>query len=70
MDAALHVVLSAHRLVGMLFQRNGSHFGALEFEEVARALLSERTYCTAMLGLATLSMPEDVNGLRALLVGI
>ena len=55
-DTALKAVLSGHRLVGMLFHRDGSHFDALEFDEEARALLSDRTYCTVMLSSATVSM--------------
>ena len=55
MDAALQAVLSGHRLVGMLFHRNGSHFDPLEFGEEAQALLSDRAYCTVMLSSATVS---------------
>ena len=55
-DAALQAVLSGHRLVGMLFHQNGSHFDALEFGEDARALLSDRTYSTVMLSSATVLM--------------
>ena len=53
---ALQAVLSGHRLVGLLFHQNGSHFDALEFDEEARALLSDRTYCTVMLSSAKVSM--------------
>ena len=56
-DAALQAVLSGHRLVGMLFHRNDSHFDALEFGEEAQALLSVRTYCTVILSSVKVSMP-------------
>ena len=56
MDAALQAALSGRQLVGTLFHGNGSHFDALEFGEEVRALLSDRTYCTSMLGLATVLM--------------
>ena len=55
-DAALQAVLSGHRLVGMLFHRNGSLFVALEFSEDARAPPSDRTYSTVMLSSAAVSM--------------
>ena len=55
-DAALQANLPGHRPTGVLFHENRSHFDTSELSEEARALLSDRTYCTAMLSSATVPM--------------